>query len=112
MNKIIKLLFVGCLVSLLGCSNTSAVIAKEIKNDEVKITYSQVAGKYIHFMTQDIYIELNEDGTFINKFGKRSNYGNYVINGDRIIFNQGKYEYKLDGNTLISDDGMARYVKK
>ena len=47
MNKIIKLLFVGCLVSLLGCSNTSAVIAKEIKNDEVKITYSQVAGKYI-----------------------------------------------------------------
>ena len=108
-KRILLLLLTGCLLALSGCANTPG---KTGENESAK--EFQVTGKYLNQMTSDIDIELKDDGTFSNIFGKRSAYGKYVLNGNRVIFTleSGKtFEFAIEGKSLISKEG-TRFTRQ
>ena len=98
------MLLTGCLLTLLGCANAPGKIGKNVSDNEFQVT-----GKYLNAMTSEIYIELKDDGIFYDKFGKRSAYGKYVIDGNRVIltWESGKtYEFVIEGKSLINKEGI------
>jgi hypothetical protein len=123
MKLILLVLLNGCLLMILGCASapvkTDTIKTDTIKTDDtttdtiktdsnISYTYVSVAGKYFNPLSPVIYIELKDDGTFDDRFGKRSTTGKYVIDGNRVIFTPksgNTYEYMIDGNSLVYKDG-------
>jgi hypothetical protein len=109
LKRILLMLLTGGFLTLLGCANAPGKIGKNESDKEFQVT-----GKYVNAITSDIYIELKEDGTFYDKFGKRSSHGKYVIDGNRVIFTSasGKtFEFVIEGKSLISKEG-ARLIRQ
>ena len=108
MKQILLMLLTGCLLIILGCAS-APVKTDNIKTDN-SISYKdvKVTGKYFNPMLQTIYIELKDDGTFDDRFGRRSTTGKYVVDGNRVIFSPktgNTYEYVIEGKSLIYKDG-------
>ena len=109
MKRILLLLLTGCFLTFLGCAGAQVKTDKNVSEKK-----PQIAGKYFNPLTTDIYIELKDDGTYNDKFGKRSSNGKYVIDGNRVILTSesGKtFEYKIEGKSLITKEGF-RYTKQ
>jgi hypothetical protein len=103
MKKILLMLLTGSLFIILGCTSAPVKTDNSVSYKDVKVT-----GKYFNLMSQAIYIELKDDGTFDDRFGNRSITGKYVVDGNRVILtpNTGKiYEYVIEGKSLIYKDG-------
>lgn len=103
------MLLAGCLLNLLGCASAPSRTGKNISGKEVSVT-----GTYVNAMSPAINIELKEDGTFCNKFGKRVTYGKYIIDGDRAIFtsDSGKtFEFMIKEKALQTKEG-AQFIRQ
>jgi len=99
----LSMLLAGCLMTLSGCANIPAQADKS-----VSVKPLQVTGRYVNAMSSEIYIDFKADGTFNDKFGRRSVTGKYVQEGNRVILTPtaGKvFEYTIDGNSIVSTDG-------
>ncbi len=109
MKRLLFVLLTGGMLATLGCISAPAKTDKNVSEKETVVT-----GKYVHMMTPDIYIELNSDGTFCHKFGKRNKCGKYVIDGNRVIFDsETKFEMEIEGNSLVSKEGAgSKYIKQ
>ena len=109
MKQILLILLTGGLLIISGCASTPVKTDNNVIKKDVNIT-----GRYFSPMSQAIYIELKDDGTFEDRFGSRSATGKYVTLDNRVIFtpNTGKpYEYVLDGKALVYKDG-SRFTKQ
>jgi hypothetical protein len=97
------MLLTGCLLTLSGCAGIPGKFGRNVSDKGFQVT-----GKYLNAITSDIYIELKDDGTYYDKFGKRSSSGRYVTAGNRVIFTSesGKtFELVIEGKSLISKEG-------
>lgn len=109
MKRISLLLLTVCLLTILGCAGTQVVTDKKMGEEKY-----QVAGKYINPLTASIYLDLKDDGTFYDAFGRKGLSGKYVVNENRVMFTLEtgrEFECTIDGNSLITSDGF-RYTKK
>jgi hypothetical protein len=109
MKRILLLLLTGCLLTILGCAGAQVKTEKNAS----EITYP-ITGKYFNPLTTDIYLELKDDGTFYDQFGKKSLNGTYVRDGNRVIFTleTGRtFECTLEGKSLITKEG-SRFTKQ
>ena len=109
MKRILLLLLAVSLLTILGCSGSQ--VKPDISASEKK---EPITGKYFNPLTTHIYLELKDDGTFNDRFGKRSANGKYVVDGNHVTL---KYEtgtnveYTLEGKSLITKEGF-RYTKQ
>jgi uncharacterized protein involved in tellurium resistance len=105
MKRILVMLLTGCSLSILGCAGAPVRTGESVSVSDKAI---QVTGKYVNPMSSEIYIELKDDGTFNDKFGKRSTHGKYVVDGNRAIFTTESgfiFEFIVEGKSLVSKDG-------
>jgi hypothetical protein len=115
------MLFAGCVLTVSGCGNVPVKTDTNVSEADTPVTariatdkVTPVTGKYYNKITPIIFIELNDDGTFCDRFGKRSKCGTYVINGNRVILTMEKsktIELTIEGNSLVFSDG-AKYTKQ
>ncbi|GFE62756.1 DUF4923 family protein [Geobacter sp. AOG2] len=114
MKQIMVMLVIGGLLTLMGCAGAAQGGTGKSAIGETKL---QVTGKYVNIMASTVSIELKEDGTFTNRFGKRSSQGKYVVKGNHVIFTTGPgktgqtFEFVLEGDSLMSKEG-ARFKKE
>jgi len=109
MKRILLLLLAGCLLTILGCAE--AQVKTDSQMNEQKF---QIAGKYFNPFTADIYLELLDDGTFHDIFGKRTAEGKYTVAGNTVKFtleNGRTFECTIDGNSLVTKEGI-KYTKR
>ena len=104
MKRILLLLLAGCLLTILGCAG--AQVKTDNSAGEKK---QQIAGTYYNPFSEDIYLELKEDGTLFDKFGTRTANGKYVVKNNHVIFtlDTGRtFECTFDGKSLITKEGI------
>ncbi len=109
MKRAVSMVVLGCFLTIMGCSSAPVKTGQKL-NDEHE---TRVAGKYVNVMTPEIYIDLKDDGTYYQKFGKRSRNGHYVMDGNRIIFDaETNSELRIEGNSLLSREGVRVFIKQ
>ncbi len=102
------MLLIVCLLTIFGCSSAQIKNGQNVGEKETRIT-----GRYVNVMTPEIYIELKDDGTFYQKFGKRSKSGRYVIDGNRVIFDsEPNSELTIEGNSLVNREGVRVFIRQ
>jgi len=111
MKQIPVMLLTGCLLALLG--GAGALAGTDDKSVTGDATL-QVTGTYVNVMASNVRIELKTDGTYSDRFGKRSSQGKYVVKGNKVVFTSGAgktFEFVIEGDSLMSKEG-ARFKRQ